>query len=152
MSADEESRRKSDPVSEFSDHLAPEPWRPEIVEAIYALLYRENVGVDRLVADLQKLEEVEGPAVYVELLQLLSHIRFEPEEAREHWDALIRHRETLEEAIGSPVELSVGLVSYFVQVSGKLQNPKVIELKLFEETRASAYKDELTGLHNFRFL
>ena len=32
-----------------------------------------------------------------------------------------------------------------------MKHPKVIELKLFEETRASAYKDELTGLHNFRF-
>ena len=49
------------------------------------------------------------------------------------------------------MDLSVALVSYFVQVSGKLTNPKVIELKLFEETRASAYRDELTGLHNFRF-
>ena len=36
-------------------------------------------------------------------------------------------------------------------MSGRLKNPKVIELKLFEETRDSAYKDDLTGLHNFRF-
>ena len=132
------------------DRLAP--WRPEIVEAIYGLLYRDEIGVDRLVADLQELENREGPIVYVELLHLLSHMRFEADEAKEHWDAVVNHREALEEAIGSPVELSVALVSYFVQVSCKLRNPKVIELKLFEETRASAYKDELTGLHNFRFL
>ena len=102
-------------------------------------------------AALQELEEQEGPVVYVELLYLLTHMRFEAEEARKHWKAVLRHRQELEDAVGYEMDLSVGLVSYFVHVSGKLKNPKVIELKLFEETRASAYKDELTGLHNFRF-
>ncbi len=129
----------------------PEPWKPEIVEAIYGLLYRDDLGIDPLVAALQELEEQEGSVVYVELLYLLTHMRFEPEEARKHWKAVVRHREELEAAVGYEVDLSVGLVSYFVQVSPKLKNPKVIELKLFEETRASAYRDELTGLHNFRF-
>ena len=129
----------------------PEPWKPEIVEVIYGLLYRDDLGIDPLIAALQELEEQEGPVVYVELLYLLTHMRFEPEEARKHWKAVVRHREELEAAVGYEVDLSVGLVSYFVQVSPKLKNPKVIELKLFEETRASAYRDELTGLHNFRF-
>ncbi len=129
----------------------PEPWKPEIVEVIYGLLYRDDLGVEPLVAALRELEEQEGPVVYVELLYLLTHMRFEPEKARKHWTAVIRHRKELEDAVGYEVDLSVGLVSYFVQVSRKLKHPKVIELKLFEETRASAYKDELTGLHNFRF-
>jgi len=103
------------------------------------------------VAALAKLEEREGPAVYVELLYLLTHMRFDPDEARKHWDALTQHRQELDDALGRQTDLSVALVSYFVEVSGKLKNPKVIELKLFEETRASAYKDELTNLHNFRF-
>ncbi len=89
--------------------------------------------------------------MYVELLYLLTHMRFEPDEARKHWKALILHGKELEDAVGYAMDLSVALVSYFVQVSQKLKNPKVIELKLFEETRDSAYKDELTGLHNFRF-
>jgi diguanylate cyclase (GGDEF)-like protein len=44
----------------------------------------------------------------------------------------------------------VALVSYFVEVERKLEHPKVIELRLFEQTQASAYRDELTGLCNFR--
>ena len=129
----------------------PEPWKPEVVEVIYGLLYRDDLGIDPLLTALEELVEQEGPAVYVELLYLLTHIRFEQVEAQEHWTAVITHRQELEDAVGYEVDLSVGLVSYFVHVSGKLKNPKVIELKLFEETRASAYKDELTGLHNFRF-
>ena len=148
MSAAEDRPKGSGPPQPY-DRLAP--WRPEVVEAIYGLLYRDDVDLDHLVADLQELKEREGPVVYVELLHLLSHMRFEAAEAEEHWDAVLQHREELADAIGSEVELSVALVSYFVR-SRKLQHPKVIELKLFEETRASAYKDELTGLHNFRFL
>ena len=64
--------------------------------------------------------------MYSELLYLLSHIRFEEAEAERHWKDI-------------------------VQVNRQLQNPKLIELKVFEETQASAYRDELTGLHNFRF-
>jgi len=150
MSAKEDLLKRSNRASAYPGG-GPEPWKPEIVEAIYGLLYRDSPGVDRLVEDLQKMERREGPIVYVELLYLLCHMRFEAGEAREHWEEVIRHREELEGDLGYPVELSVALVSYFVHVSGKLQNPKVIELKLFEETRASAYKDELTGLHNFRF-
>ena len=154
MSADERSLREAESDSEYPgrpDH-GPEPWRPEIVEAIYALLYRNDVDVEHLIADLHDLEEREGPVVYVELLYLLSHMRFSTDEAREHWEGVIRHRLELEEAVGYTMALSVALVSYFVKVSPKLINPKVIELKVFEETRASAYKDDLTGLFNFRFL
>jgi len=129
----------------------PLPWKPEIVEVIYGLLYRDDLGIGALVAALQELEEREGPVVFVELLYLLTDIRFEPDEASKHWDAVILHRQELEEAVGYEMDLSVALVSYFVRMTPRMKHPKVIELKLFEETRASAYKDELTGLHNFRF-
>ena len=151
MSADNDLPKPSGSVTELADD-GPDPWRPEIVEAIYALLYRDDFAIDSFVTAVQELEEREGPLVYVELLYLLSHLRFEAGEAKGHWEAVIQHRKELGDAIGSPVELSVALVSYFVQVSRKLRHAKVIELKLFEETQASAYKDELTGLHNFRFL
>ena len=150
MSSSEHTLPESGRAPVYPDS-GPEPWKPEIVEVIYGLLYQDDLGIDPLVAALQELEEQEGLVVYVELLYLLTHMRFEPEEARKHWKAVVRHREELEAAVGYEVGLSVGLVSYFVQVSPKLKNPKVIELKLFEETRASAYRDELTGLHNFRF-
>ncbi len=127
------------------------PWRPELTETIYALLYREDLGRNRLVGELDDLARREGVVVYSELLYLLSHIRFEEEEAEFHWKAVIRHRSAMEEALGSEVDLTVALVSYFVQVNRQLQTPKLIELKVFEETQASAFKDELTGLHNFRF-
>ena len=150
MSTSEDALRGPGRAPETPDN-GSEPWKPEIVEVIYGLLYREDLGIAPLMAALQKLVEQEGLVVYVELLYLLTDIRFEPDEAEKHWKAVIHHREELENAVGYEMDLSVALVSYFVHVSGRLKNPKVIELKLFEETRDSAYKDDLTGLHNFRF-
>jgi diguanylate cyclase (GGDEF)-like protein len=139
------------------DPAGPQPdsqeanWRPELAETIYSLLYSHELGLDRMVAELEDLARDEGRAVYTELLYMLSHIRFEEEVAERHWKEVIRHRAAMAEALGSDVDLAVALVSYFVQVNRQLQNPKLIELKVFEETQASAYRDELTGLHNFRF-
>ena len=127
------------------------PWRPELIEAIYSLLYRDGISLEGLTEGLEALERQDGSAVYAELLHLLSHLRFADDEAKDHWEAVIDHRRAMEESLGSTVDISVALVSYFVHVNRRLQHPKVIELKIFEETRASAYKDELTGLHNFRF-
>lgn len=126
-------------------------WRPELIEAIYTLLYRDDLDLESLISELEELERQEGSAVYGELLHLLAHLRFPDDEAKEHWEAVLAHRSAMEESLGSSVDVSVALVSYFVHVNRQLHQPKVIELKIFEETRASAYKDELTGLHNFRF-
>ncbi len=57
----------------------------------------------------------------------------------------------MEVRLGEQVDLRVALVSYFVHVARKLENPKVIEQLVFQETQASVYRDELTGLYNFRY-
>jgi diguanylate cyclase (GGDEF)-like protein len=89
--------------------------------------------------------------VYVELIYLLSHLRFDVADACRHWRGIVEHRGNLEQRSGSRIDLRVALVSYFLQVNRQYENPKVIELRLFEQTRASAYRDELTGLYNYRF-
>ena len=97
MSSSDDAVAGSSGAQVYADG-GPEPWKPEIVEVIYGLLYRDDLGIEDLVAALQELEEQEGPVVYVELLYLLTHMRFEPEEARKHWTAVIRHRQELEDA------------------------------------------------------
>ena len=125
-------------------------WHPDLTEALYSILVSE-AGQSELDVELRKLERIYRDAVYTELIYLLSHLRFEPEEARRHWQSIIQHRDTMHKHLGSSVDVRVALVSYFLQVSRKLQNPKVIELQLFEKTQSSVYWDELTGLHNYRF-
>ena len=46
-------------------------------------------------AEFEDLAREEGAVVYSELLYLLSHKRFEEEEAKRHWHEVIRHRTEL---------------------------------------------------------
>jgi len=125
-------------------------WNPEIMEALHALLSRLEARCETLGADVRSLERDHGTAVYAELLYLLSHLRFPAEEAKPHWERILEHQRSMQRQLGSVVDLRVALVSYFVQVNRQLKNPKIIEMQLFERERASAYRDELTGLYNYR--
>lgn len=122
-----------------------------LAEALHELLYRADPAPSELDAALRGLASVHGGEVYSELIFLLSHLRFEPQEAERYWGEIIAHHQSLERRIGSCVDLRVALASYFLQVNRKLESPKIIELRLFEATQASAYRDELTGLYNYRF-
>jgi len=140
-----------EPVPTYESIDADEGWEPQLVEKLCDLLYGADPGSYDLDDELAKLETNYGDAIYTELIYLLSHLRFEIDEAREHWAEIVEHRSSMEKRLGSPVDLRVALVSYFVEVNRRFKNPKIIELKLFEQTRASVYRDELTGLYNYRF-
>jgi diguanylate cyclase (GGDEF)-like protein len=124
-------------------------WDPTLLEHLHTLLNSAELGSQALEISLRKLHLRYGDAVYTELIYVLSHLRFPRAEAKRHWEQVVAHRQMMQERLGT-VDMRVALVSYFVDVQRKLKNPMVIEMRLFEKTRASAYRDELTGLHNFR--
>lgn len=130
-------------------------WEPEreheLVETLHQLVRQVDPSSSGLDGELERLESSYGAAVYSELIFLLCHLRFSGPEAKISWQRIVAHREDLEQRLASFVDLRVALASYFLQVDRRLENPKLIELKLFEETEASAYRDELTGLYNYRF-
>jgi diguanylate cyclase (GGDEF)-like protein len=123
----------------------------ELLESLHRLLYLLQPTSSELDAELHTLESAHGVAVYSELLFLLCHLRLEDHEAKRCWQAIVEHKAMMQERLDSEIDLRVALASYFLQINRKLQNPKIIEMKLFEETQASAYQDELTGLYNYRF-
>jgi diguanylate cyclase (GGDEF)-like protein len=127
------------------------PWDPQLLEALHELVDCAEDDQGKVLAKgLAGLAARYGTAVHTELIHLLSHLRFPHDEAREHWERILAHREHMRAKLGVAVDLRVALVSYFVEVARKLKNPKIIEMQLFERTRDSAYRDELTGLHNYR--
>jgi len=124
---------------------------PELGEALYRLLYRARPGNLELGRQLQQLERKHKSRVYSELLYLLSHLRFEADEAKRCWQEIVAHRDAMQSRLAKDVDVRVALVSYFLEVNRRLHNPKIIELKVFEQTQKSAYRDELTGLSNYRY-
>ena len=148
MSVDDDQR--DDKVLDSKSGNEKPGWNPELVETLRNLLYSEALGSRELASELQRLEQKHQNAVYSELIYLLSHLRFEFNEAKHHWKQIVAHADAMQKRLGTSVDLRVALVSYFVEVNRRLKNPKIIELELFEQTQASAYRDELTGLWNFR--
>ncbi len=132
-------------------HQAP-AWDPKLAEVLYEFLDSSDLRPEELNPKLQELERQHDASVYSELINLLCHLRFEPDEARQHWRAIGEHRESMEKRLGTLVDVRVALIDYFVQVNRQLNNPTIIELKLLEQTHTFAYRDELTSLYNYRFL
>lgn len=126
-------------------------WDPELVESLYGLVHRPSCTAAELDLALGRLRDERGDTVYAALIFLLCHLRFDAAEARAHWERIVGHRSMLEQQTSGPVDPRVALVSYFLQVNRQLEHPIVIELKLLEKTRECAYRDALTGLHNYRF-
>ncbi len=115
------------------------------------LMSSTELGGEEFGSGLAELEARHGSLVYARLLTLLCHLEFEPQAAKSRWQELLAHRRQLEERWGWPVDLRVALASFFIQVDRRLENPTIIEMRLLEQTQAFAYRDELTGLRNYRF-
>jgi diguanylate cyclase (GGDEF)-like protein len=133
-----------------SEALSP-VWDAKVEARLFELLYAGPLESHELERQVEALASEYDDAVYNQLIYILSHLHFEPEEAKLHWHQILRHRETMQEHLGAEVDLRVALISYFLDVQRKLKSPMVIEMRLFERTRALAYHDELTGLRNYRF-
>jgi diguanylate cyclase (GGDEF)-like protein len=105
----------------------------------------------RLERELDVLAETWGAQVYSQFLFMLAHLRFTPAEAERHWRSVLNLHQSMSKRLEAKIDIRVALVSYFVDVSRRIKSPKVIELQLFRKTQASAYKDALTGLYNYRY-
>jgi diguanylate cyclase (GGDEF)-like protein len=134
-----------DPLEQEAESYA------RLVEALYGLVFSIDLGEEELSSGIAALENTYGSSVYSELIHLLCHLRFEPREARRHWDNIREHRRSMQQRLGTPVDLTVALMSYFVEVNRQLDKPKIVELRVFQQTQASAYRDDLTGLCNYRY-
>ena len=134
----------------MEDHLEP-TWGSELTQQLCELVYAGDLEGERFLEGLKALVEEYQDEVYTELLYLLCHLRFEPDQARDHWQGIAKHRERMAAAMQSTVDLRAALVSYFLDAHTLLESPTVIELRMLESARNFAFRDSLTGLYNYRF-
>ena len=123
----------------------------QVEQELVALLETTWSDSGKLTEKIEELEARLGDTVYSEALYLLSHLHFDPEEARAHWERILEHRQSLSGKLGCDVDFRVALLDYFISVSQHFTNPKIIEIKIFQKTQDSAIRDALTGLHNYRY-
>ena len=150
MRHDEPNRPPMEDERLLEEQLEPTS-SSELSQRLYELVHTGDLEGSEFQEGLQALIEEYEEEVYPELLYILSHLRFQPDEAKNHWQGIAEHRQGMAAAMQSSVDLRVALVSYFLDTHPLLESPTVIELRLLENARNFAFRDSLTGLYNYRF-
>jgi len=102
----------------------------------------------RLIKEIHALAAEHGQEVYTRVFQILTNLDLDPAEAERHWDHIMAHTRDLSAALGREGNLRTVVCDYFCSINKSLQNPKIIEIHLFEKIAKSSAIDHLTGLLN----
>jgi len=120
--------------------------RDELLE----VLDEDARNAERLMARLDSITDESGVEAHAALLLILTHLPFEEEEARHHWQAILAHREALSRSLGRDTGVRVALLDYFTNVNRRLVQPTLIDLEMQEAAPSQGGVDRLTGLTSDR--
>jgi diguanylate cyclase (GGDEF)-like protein len=121
--------------------------RGDLRDRLTALLERAKSGDEPSLDSLNGLLEQDG-SLHSLLIHLLTHLEYQEDEARHHWQAIEEHQRELSKQLGRDAGLQVAVLDYFFNLHPRLHNPKVIEIARFLATERDAFTDSLTGLFN----
>ncbi len=130
-------------------NLLEEP--SKLRSAIVEMLSEAEKDPGSFLTKLQAMKEKHQVQVFSHVLLILTHLNFSESDAEEYLKKILQHRREMQNKLKRDLGLRVSALDYFMNIERKLDNPKVIELTLFEQTEKSAVTDWLTGLHNLRF-
>lgn len=129
---------------------APSTTQP-LKSSLLKCLNEHSRNEGELLREVNLIAEKEGDLTFPVLLKLLTHLDFDPNDAREKWEAILAHRKKLNACLGRPVSLLTAICDYFCTIIKTFQTPTVIEMEIFEQTARSSHSDPLTGLYNRRY-
>ena len=89
--------------------------------------------------------------LYSKLLELFINLKFGEDEARNHWENIIKNIDFMKNHLNREIGLRVAIVDYFINHTDMLKEPIIVEMRLFKENEKHALVDSLTGLFNKRF-
>lgn len=84
-------------------------------------------------------------------LELFVHLSVDEDSAREHWDNIFVNHAGLRKSLQRDVGLRLAAFDYFMNLNRCLDNPILVEIRLFRSAEAQAMVDGLTGLYNRRY-
>ncbi len=120
-------------------------------ERIKTILSEDTNNETAILQELEALRRSSGEDFYSDLFRVLVHYDFSAEEALEHWENILKHREMMSSSLERRVSFRTAMLDYFIDRNRILRSPKVIEISLFDEVMRSSLTDELTGLYNRRY-
>lgn len=115
-------------------------------EQLLAVLVEDAHNSARLLARLSSISQESGIGAHAALLLILTHLAFEEDEARRHWEAILSHREAVSLSLGRDAGIRVALLDYFMNVNRRLVQPALIDLDMYGSDDGDAGTDSLTGM------
>ena len=103
---------------------------------------------ESLVEELEELVREDGDSACQVVLQLLTSIDLAPEDAARCWNEVITNWRDLRCKLDREVNLRTAICDYFCTLHRSLENPKIVEIHVFEQTLKDTKYDKLTGLFN----
>jgi diguanylate cyclase (GGDEF)-like protein len=123
----------------------------EFTKEVIEVLGKDHGETEDIVKQVESVFTDKTASLYGDLIYTMTHLRFGETQARTHWENVLKHKQEMSARMGRNVGVRVALLDYFTNLQQKLENPKVIEMELFEKTMLSAVTDGLTGLYNHRY-
>ncbi|MBU0964916.1 MAG: diguanylate cyclase [Proteobacteria bacterium] len=111
-------------------------------------LYDYSNNDEKLITVLDEVAVEFGPQAFPVIFHVLTHLDLSQPEAQEFWQEICLHRLDMSNQLGHNVNLRTAICDYFCSIHKSLQNPKVVEIHVFENTINTAKYDRLTGLYN----
>lgn len=105
----------------------------------------ETLSKDR--ATCQRYEQKFKQHLYTSLLMSLTHESFEEDDARELWQGILKHRQSLNSCLGRDVGISVACLDYLFNIEHRLKEPIIIEEDKSDFITEATTRDELTDLY-----
>jgi len=125
--------------------------RNNFTKEVISVLGQDNGETAEIMKQVEEVRREKGNSLYSDLIYTLAHLHFSENQARQHWEKVLQHKQEMSRKLGRNVGIRVALLDYFINLQQKIENPKIIEIDLFEKTMLSAVTDGLTGLYNHRF-
>lgn len=92
-----------------------------------------------------------GENIYSLVLYKLIGIELLPEEAKDRWHGIIRHRTHMRMLLKREVKLEVAALDYFTSITDFIESAVIVDEKFIKKLQKSVMIDELTGLYNYRY-
>ncbi len=116
--------------------------RKEILKCLDDFSYDD----DKLISELNCINEKIGDEACQVLFSVLTHLNLTPDQGADYWKQIIAHRNSMSESLGRGVNLRTAICDYFCTINKSMTNPIIIEIRVLEDALYSLRYDSLTGL------
>ncbi|MBI4978891.1 MAG: diguanylate cyclase [Spirochaetes bacterium] len=124
----------------------------EIRRNILESLKDDNLFEENILQNITRFPVETPDEIYSHLFYVLCDISLSVEDAKRHYEEISNYRLSMERALKRKVRFRVAMLDYFMNNEHVLENPKIVEIKIYELKTKLALIDPLTELYNRRYI